>query len=701
MKKLLFAAMMFMASLNTFADEGMWMICNLSAHTDSVLKSMGLELTHDQIYSKDHPCLNDAIVQFGGFCSGVVVSNDGLVFTNHHCGYSSIQDHSTPDHDYLKDGFFAKTFADELPNEDLYVDFHIGTTEVTDQITKHFTPGMDRKRRSEVADSVIKEMTDAIDDPDKGIHSAVVPYYKGSKYFLSIYLKYSDVRLVFAPPSCLGKHGGDTDNWMWPRQTCDFSVFRIYADKDNKPAEYSKDNVPFHPKKYAVVSTQGYRPGDFCMTFGYPGSTERYLSSFGIDHTVDCSNIPRIAAREVKQEVMKSAMNSSDALRIMYSSKYAESSNYWKNSIGQNKALKDLNVVAEKQATEREIMDWVRQDAGRQAKYGTMLDSLKVIYDRTKDRDYAYTMWEECFYSGSDVLQFAIKQFLGIMKEDKPNLKKDVEKAYRDIDLATDKKLFIVSLKCYREHVGEEFWPEFYKEIDSELGGDIEKFADMIYDKTILTKPEEMKTMQDLNEYLGKDPMFAVALSAIMQLYGMYGSDEAEEYERLLGDALREMNTDKEYYPDANFTLRMSYGLVEGYTTNEGVTYECFTPSKSIIEKYEKRGNNDDYDLTEPVYKWLKKGKYGKKYLDKKDKDMHLCFLTNNDITGGNSGSGMFDGKGRLIGLAFDGNWEAMSGDILFDDKLQRTIGVNIRFVLAVIENYSKGKRLIQELTIE
>ncbi len=260
---MLLAALMLTATIGAQADEGMWMICNLSAKTDSVLKSMGLELTHDQIYSKDHPSLNDAIVQFGGFCSGVVVSNDGLVFTNHHCGYGSIQDHSTPQHDYLNDGFFAKKLKDELPNEDLYVDFHIGTTDVTDRILSYITPDMDIQRKNAVIDSLTTAITDAVDDPDNGIHSAVVPYYKGSKYYLSVYLKYSDVRLVFAPPQCLGKHGGDTDNWMWPRQTCDFSVFRIYAGKDNKPAEYSKDNVPFHPKKYAVVSTQGYKPGDF------------------------------------------------------------------------------------------------------------------------------------------------------------------------------------------------------------------------------------------------------------------------------------------------------------------------------------------------------------------------------------------------------------------------------------------------------
>ncbi len=702
MKKYLLTAIVCMASLTSMADEGMWMICNLSPKTAAVLKSMGLELSVDDIYSQDHPSLNDAIVQFGGFCSGVVVSNDGLVFTNHHCGYGSIQDHSAPDHDYLKDGFFAKTFADELPNEGLYVDFHVGTTEVTDQIMKYVTPDMDARRRNQVIDSVENVITSAIDDPENGIHSVVVPYFKTSKYFLSIYVKYSDVRLVFAPPQCLGKHGGDTDNWMWPRQTCDFSVFRIYAGKDNKPAEYSKDNVPFHPKRYAVVSTQGYKPGDFCMTFGYPGSTERYMSSYGIDHMITCENIPRIDARDAKQEVMKASMNSSDALRIMYSSKYAQSSNYWKNSIGMNKAIKELGVIDEKQALEKEIMDWVAKDPARQARYGGMLDSLQVFYKGKEKNDYAYTMWEECFYAGSDIMQFAVLQYIGAMRDGKKDFRKSVEKAYKDIDLATDKQLFITSLQCYRDHVSKEFWPDFYQEIDSLYGGDIAKFADNIYDKSTLSKPEEMRQLDDITPLLQSDPMMQTALQAILQLYSMMGGNkETDHYEQLLGDALREMNADKEYYPDANFTLRMSYGIIEGYTTNEGVTYECYTPSQSIIDKYEKQGDNPDYELTEPVYKWLKKGKYGKRYLDKQSKDMQLCFLSNNDITGGNSGSGMFDGKGRLIGLAFDGNWEAMSSDILFNEKLQRCIGVDIRYVLSVIENYGKAKRLIKELTLE
>ena len=438
------------------------------------------------------------------------------------------------------------------------------------------------------------------------------------------------------------------------------------------------------------------------MTFGYPGSTERYLSSYGITQTVNCENIPRIEAREIKQAVMKDAMNSSQALRIMYSSKYAQSSNYWKNSIGQNKALKDLNVVEEKQQLEKEIIDWVSKDPARVAKYGAMLDSLKVSYERTTKRDYTYTMWEECFYSGSDVMQFALKQFLRIMQEKDNNLQKQVEKAYKDIDIPTDKKLFVASLQCYKDHVDAKYLPEFYKKIDENFNGDISAYADDVFAKSTLCKPEEMRKQKEIQPLFQTDPMMQAALQAIMQLYTMMDRNEMrDEYERLLGDALREMNADKEYYPDANFTLRMSYGIVNGYTTNEGVKYGCYTPSQSIIDKFEKQGDNPDYELTKPVYEWLKKGKYGKRYIDKQSNDMQLCFLTNNDITGGNSGSGMFDGKGRLIGLAFDGNWEAMSGDILFDEKLQRTIGVDIRYVLSVIEKYGKGKRLIKELTLE
>ena len=690
MKRTFFAILAFLSVGMIHADEGMWMITNLSARTDSILHAMGLELTHDEIFSTDHPALNNAIVQFGGFCSGVVVSPDGLVFTNHHCGYGSIQDHSSTQHDYLRDGFFAKKLKDELPNEGLYVDFHINTYEVTNHILAFVSPDMDEGRRAQVIDSVATAMQDAVADSLRSIHAVVTPYYKGSKYFLSVYQRFSDVRLVFAPPQCLGKHGGDTDNWMWPRQTCDFSVFRIYADKNNRPAEYAKDNRPYRPARYAHVSLQGYQPGSFCMTFGYPGSTDRYLSSFGVENTMRTTNDLRIQVRGVKQAIMKDAMNQSDALRIMYSSKYAQSSNYWKFSIGQNKALEELNVIAEKQALERELVEW-------KPEVQTLLDSLQNTYLRNRDRNYAMTLWEESFWNGSDILQFIIRHMMRGTSDEPGAFQKDVDKAYKDINIETDRRIFAAMLRNYREHVpSPDYLPESYTQaIDSLLGGNYEVFVDRIYSSSAFTSPDQLKQHERMEE-LSDDPMIAVAMDLITVLYKCFGNDASDELERQLGDAIREMNAGREYYPDANFTLRMSYGQVLGYND-----YQCFTPSQSIIDKFEARPLNPDYELTEPVYQWLKKGKWGKPYIDKTSNDLQLCFLTTNDITGCNSGSGMFDGRGRLIGLAFDGNWEAMSGDIKFDQRLQRTIGVDIRYVLSVIEQYGGGKRLIKELTLE
>lgn len=688
-KKILITVVALLSLATTRADEGMWMITNLSARTDSILHAMGLELTHDQIFSTTHPSLNNAIVQFGGFCSGVVVSQDGLVFTNHHCGYGSIQDHSSTEHDYLRDGFFAKKLKDELPNEGLYVDFHLNTYEVTNHILAYVSPDMDEGRRAQVIDSVATALQDAVADSVRSIHAVITPYYKGSKYYLSVYQRFNDVRLVFAPPQCLGKHGGDTDNWMWPRQTCDFSVFRIYADKNNRPAEYSKDNRPYRPQQYAHVSLKGYQPGSFCMTFGYPGSTDRYLSSFGVENTMRTTNDLRIQVRGVKQEIMKQAMNSSDKLRIMYSSKYAQSSNYWKFSIGQNKALEELGVIGEKQAVERELVAW-------KPELQTLLDSLQHTYQANRDRNYAYRLWEESFWSGSDILQFIISHMMRGSSDEPGAFQKDVDKAYKDIDIDTDRRIFAAMLRNYCEHVpSADYLPEMYVAIDSLLAGNFELFADRIYSSSAFTSPEQLKTHTTMEE-LAQDPMVAVAMDLITVLYKTFGNDKADELERQLGDALREMNRDKEFYPDANFTLRMSYGQVQGYND-----YTCFTPSQSIIDKYEQTPRNPDYELTQPVYQWLKKGKWGKRYVDTTSNDLQLCFLTTNDITGGNSGSGMFDGRGRLIGLAFDGNWEAMSGDIKFDTRLQRTIGVDIRYVLSVIEQYGGGKRLIKELTLE
>lgn len=700
MKRIVFAVLCLMA-LSAKADEGMWMLGNMSKKTQKVLKEMGLELTPEQIYNPNGPSLNNAIVMFGGFCSGVVVSNNGLVFTNHHCGFDAIQDHSSVKFDYLKNGFFAKKLKDELPNPELYVAFHLSTVDVTDKILGGVKPDMDEMQKAAYMDSVAMSLEESVLDTINCIYGEITPYYKGSKYYLSVYQRFDDVRLVFAPPQSLGKFGGDTDNWMWPRQTCDFSVFRIYANKENKPAEYSKDNVPYHPVSYAHVSTQGYQPGSFCMTFGYPGSTDRYLSSFGIENTMKTANDLRYQVRGVKLAILDEAMKREDAIRIMYASKYAASSNYWKFSLGQNKALKDLKVIEEKQALEKKIKEWAAQN--NKTQYIGILDSLKALYKENFPGDYTVTLLEESFYSGSDIMQFAMKSMIRYLRPDAENdgFKEDVKKTYRDINIDLDKKVFAAMIKNYKQQaLSEDDLPDFYEEIDEKFDGNIDAYVDNLYANSVLAdreKVERLESMEDLHD----DPIYYVAVSVITKLLQSHQSNNITEFERLLGDALREMNHEKEYYPDANFTIRMSFGIVEGYSPSSDLNYVHYTLPQSLIDKNEKNPENYDYQLIPSVYKWLKKGKFGNRYIDKSIGQMPLCFLTNNDITGGNSGSGMFDGKGRLIGLAFDGNWEAMSSDLKFDTNLQRCIGVDIRYVLSVIETYGKGKRLINELTLE
>ncbi len=700
MKRILLSLFSLLA-LVARADEGMWMVGNISARTDSVLRSLGLRITPDEIYSADRPSLNDAIVMFGGFCSGVVVSPDGLVFTNHHCGFDAIQQHSTVRHDYLKNGFYAKKLKDELPNPELYVAFHLGTVDVTDKLlagTEDMGPILKTLHIDSVAMCLQEEVLDTINR----VYGEITPYYKGSKYYLSVYQRYDDIRLVCAPPQSLGKFGGDTDNWMWPRQTCDFSVFRIYAGKDNQPADYSKDNVPYHPKRYAHVSAQGYQPGSFCMTFGYPGSTDRYLSSYGIENTMKTTNHLRYEVRTVKLDILKEAMQKDDNTRIMYASKYAASSNYWKFSLGQNNALKNLNVIKEKRDLENEVKEWAK--ANGKTQYEGILDSLKVLYERDFQYNYTTELLQESFATGSDILAFCLSQLVRQLSDDgqeKESLQKKIADTYKDIDIELDRKVFAAMIKNYRKmSVSKDFEPDFYNEIDEKYNGDIDAYTEHIYAESKLTDRERLASLQSYQD-LSADPLFEVAYSVLSKAYTLYRQNNINEYERLLGDAVREMNKDREYYPDANFTLRMSYGIVEGYSPSAGLNYVCYTLPQSLLDKNGQNPENHDYDLIPSVLKWLRKGDFGDRYKDKTIGQMPLCFLTNNDITGGNSGSGMFDGNGRLIGLAFDGNWEAMSGDLKFDNRLQRTIGVDIRYVLSVIEKYCKGKRIINELTIE
>lgn len=694
------------------ADEGMWVMGNISQHTDSVLHSLGLEITSEELYSTDRPSLNNAIIQLGGFCSGSIVSDQGLVFTNHHCGFDAIQNHSSVKHDYLKYGFFAKTLADELPNEGLFVLLHLKTIDVTDRILGAIPDSVQGDRRYMMINQLANEIVETVNYNNDGVFGEINPFYKGSKYFLSVYQRYDDVRLVAAPPQCLGKYGGDTDNWMWPRQTCDFSVFRIYAGKDNRPAQYSKDNVPYRPKQYAHVSTQGIKEGDFSMTLGYPGSTDRYLSSYGTWNTMRCVNDVRYQVRSVKLDIINKAMASSDALRIMYASKQASSSNYWKFSLGQNQALDNLKVLDEKRATEAKIQAWIDSDKEAHAQYVGVIDSLKSIYASSFDQMKTASLFSESFLQGSDILRFVLRNCMRPFTGSEASFAEMVRKTYDEIDIPTDKTIFAALLKNYIQQVpAKEYLPvDLMHRIDSISGGDVDKYTDYIYSNSVYTRPDELAKTASMPT---NDPMFDCAIDIISSMMHLSRDFGTEEYERLLGDALREMNHDHDFYPDANFTLRLSYGLCEPINFAPGTTglkeeaRNLITSPQSFLNKYEKAiaGNDDnekhDFELIDPVYKWMKKGKFSKQYIDKNTGTLPLCFLTTNDITGGNSGSGMYNGKGHLIGLAFDGNWEAMSGDLKFDPNLQRCIGVDIRWVLSVLDDYLKAKRLINELTIE
>ncbi len=694
------------------ADEGMWVMGNISAKTDSILRSVGLELTPDELYSTEHPSLNNAIIQFGGFCSGVVVSDEGLVFTNHHCGFGAIQSHSTTKHDYLKYGFVAKRHEDELPNEDLYVLFHLKTVDVTDYILGFVPEDASYELKGLIIDSISNFLTKTVDYSGKGIQSEVNAFYKGSKFFLSVYQRYDDVRLVYAPPQCLGKYGGDTDNWMWPRQTCDFSVFRIYADRNNDPAPYSKDNVPYHPTQHAKVSLQGYKEGSYAMTLGYPGSTDRYLSSYGVTNTMRTENDVTYNVRTVKLQELDKAMKADDAIRIMYASKYAQSSNYWKFSLGQNQALENLKVIDEKQAEESKLLSWIQADTLSRSQYIGILDSLRLGYERNFTRSYAYQLWLECLYGGSDVIGLAIKANLATMRGSLNKFKPSINKAYKDIDIATDKKVAKALLRYYTQNIPDSRYaiPGLQQTLDSLYNGNLDSYIDDLYAHSIFAKPNDITSIEDCDQLLN-DQIFKLGQKILFDIFYTQiqasNSINTHEYERQLCDAMRAMNRDKEYYPDANFTMRLSYGVCKPIDFAPGTTglkeraADLTTTPASFINKYEQNPGNYDYRLLPDVYKWMKKGKFSSQYRDPETGDLPLCFLTTNDITGGNSGSGVFDSKGRVIGLAFDGNWEAMSGDIKFDTALQRCIVVDIRYVLSVIHDYSGATHIIKELDIE
>ncbi len=709
MKKLsiLMAGLAFTAT-TAHADEGMWTLYNLPQAVYEQMQAEGFTLPYSSLYTGDN-AIKNAVVNFSGYCSGVVVSPDGLVFTNHHCGFEGIRSHSTVEHDYMLNGFYAKSFEEELPNENMFVSFMKEQRDITDHMVSLGIHEKSGKEQEAMIDSVANAMTDSIKKIDPTLHITVEPFYEGNKYYATTYQDFTDLRLVFTVPKSMGKFGGETDNWMWPRQTCDFSVFRIYADpKTNGPAAYSKDNVPYHPRHWAPVSMEGYKDGDFSMTVGYPGSTERYLSSYGIEEMRDAQNAPRAQVRGVKQAVMLRHMRASEAVRIKYDSKYAQSSNYWKNSIGMNKCIDSVGIVKMKQAYEARIQQY--QDSTGYLKGKLNIKHLGKLYADRKEVMKDLLFFNETFRRTNELTTRALDVCM--------RLEKDAEAAKKGEkmlvlssdnvdtwDAALDREVMATLLKNYAEHVDKEAQPAFFNDIQTKFGGDYQKYTDYLWNKSLLMKKVNKKgELWVANKKLANDPavIYGKQLMAIRkQIVDKLQTtmDEIETQERYLCDAKIRMEQDMPHYSDANFTMRLSYGQVGGYDLG-GKPSGYYTTAESIVEKMKRGKENFEYEA-EPIMQELMSAKDFGRYTDRTTGKMQLCFLTNNDITGGNSGSPMFDGKGRLIGLAFDGNWDSLSSDIWFDSKLARCIGVDVRYMVYLMDKWGHTDRLLKEMGIE
>ena len=701
MKKLSLLFLGLLTLLPAKADEGMWTLYNLPQAVYNQMQAYGYSLPYESLYSADN-AVKGSVVLFGGFCSGVVVSPDGLVFTNHHCGFEAIRSHSTVEHDYMLNGFYAKDFKDELPNENLYVSFMIEQQDVTARLQALGIDNMTPDKQSELIDSIATVMTDSVKKIEKTYHVEIDPYYEGNQYFATTYQLFPDVRLVFTVPKSMGKFGGETDNWMWPRQTCDFSVFRIYADpKTNAPAEYSENNVPYRPKNWAPVSLQGYKDADFAMTIGYPGSTERYLSSYGIREMRDAGNSTRVQVRGLKQEIMQRHMRADEAVRIKYDSKYAQSANYWKNSMGMNKCIDSIGIIEQKKAYEMRLSHWQQETGYLKGKLD--FDLMAKLYGERFERMKAFYYLSESFFGTSELVTRAMKAGNGMEVK---GSEKDPKKQYIEFednseawDEALDKEVLAAMMKNYREHVPAGYLPSFYKTVDSKFGGDCAAYVDYLYKKSMLMKNgkklyfNKKKFIEDPGVQLGVSLVdyLASQREALMPL-----SDSIDLQEKYLCAAKLRMEQDMPHYSDANMTMRLSYGRVGGFTMN-GSPSGYYTTAESIVEKMAYGDRMPDY-FAEPIMKELLSAKDFGKYQDKTTGKMQLCFLTNNDITGGNSGSPMFNGKGELIGLAFDGNWDSLSSDIYFEKNLARCIGVDIRYVLYMMDKWGHADRLLKEI---
>ena len=724
MKKLLVFALAVLAMVGRVrADEGMWLPMFVERLNYVDMQKMGLQLTPEELYSINHSSLKDAIVGLGStprptgfFCTGEIVSEHGLLFTNHHCGYGAVQKLSSMEHDYLHDGFWAKDYSEEIPAPEMTASFLIRMEDVTKDILGVVTDDMDWEARNAAIAAKIKELQNAASEDGK-YNPVIKGFFEGNEYYMFVYQVYTDVRLVGVANESIGKFGGDTDNWMWPRHTGDFSIFRVYADKDGNPADYSADNVPLTPKHHLPISLDGVKQDDFTMIWGFPGSTERYMSSYGIDYNVE-TFYPIIIDIFGKQlEVMEEFQKADPAINLMYADSHASLANTWKNFIGQCQMLRKNKVSEAKVRLENNYKKWVSEDANRKAEYGEALPNLMKAYEELGHISKFIYYPNFVAQAGPAGVAMAFMPYYNAMeKKDKDMAEMvlaqlneiDFNEMFAETDPQVEHKTFAEMLKLYRNAFNEDELPEFYsKVIDKKFKGDIDAFADYVYENSVFATPESIKAFlaKPSKKKMDKDYAFMVAsqmVSILKENRVAYAEAQTavQENDHVFVKGLREYyaatQPGKSLYPDANSTMRMSYGSVKDYMPADAVHYDYVCTANGILEKYIP--GDYEFDAPKRLLELIERKDYGV-YADENG-ELIVCFLSTNDITGGNSGSPIMNGKGELIGLAFDGNWEAMSGDVNFEPKLQRTINVDIRYVLFVIDKYAGATNLINELDI-
>ncbi|AQX86822.1 S46 family peptidase [Elizabethkingia bruuniana] len=707
--KRLFLLLTFMVSfVQMRADEGMWLMMLIKRLNGVDMQKEGLHLTPEEIYSVNNSSMKDAILQFGGGCTAEIVSPQGLIFTNHHCGYGAIAAASTPEKDYLTNGFWAKNNGEEINSKGLSVRFFVRMDDATKRITSKLNNDMSADQRKAIIDAEIKAIQS--ENSENGKYTVVVKdFFKGNEFYYFVFQDFKDVRLVGTPPSSIGKYGGDTDNWEWPRHTGDFSVFRVYADKNGNPAEYSANNVPLKPKHHLPISLKGNKPGDFAMIVGYPGTTNRYLTSFGIEQMVSKDYPAWVEASKTAMDVMKKHMDKDDATRLAYASNYASVANYWKNRAGTIEAVYKNGTIGDKKEVEKKYQQWADK-AENKAVYGNVLANTDTYYkqisNRNIEKNYGAQFQRNAKYIRNsfqigDALTSYMKQDASAQAAMKPKLEAAVKQAYEGFNTQLEAEMLSQMASLYQSKVAADVASATVKSVNvSELANIAQSsiFANAASVINFLNNPSAEKLANDklykfAAGYIGDNKVLAEKYAK---------TDEGfQKDSRLFMDGLMKSMPEKKFYPDANSTIRLTYGQIEtlpkradrDYT---GIKQNYYTTMEGMIKKYKK--GDEEFDLPQGLLDLYKKKDYGM-YKDK-DGQLHVNFLSNNDITGGNSGSPIIDGYGRLIGLAFDGNSEALSGDIVFEPKLQRTINVDVRYVLWVIDKFAGAKNLISELTL-